>query len=236
MLSATKTAFNTASSAGLLPAFGWVLLVVMALSAGATGWAVHRWDKGAQALRDNAQLRADRAAAEKAYDDLLHKATKREQERVDDSLAYRQAAERMNTIAAQLERDRESNRTFFDAQRASLGALLRDRPDLRELHFGDDVLRHWNESNAGHAAGGAAGAAARPAGQPAPAVPGPAAGAQRPGAGSAGQPRRGREALPRLQKQQRIAAVGDRRVAGHRMAVVLHRGRSARPRRGAMPA
>ena len=212
--------------AGLLPAFGWTLLIVAVLTAGVTGWAVHRWDKGAEALRANKTLRQD-------IDLLTAAARELRQQGVDSALAYEQAAERLDAIAEQRETDREENRLFLERQRSALGTLLAQRPDLVPMHLGDDVLRHWNRGNQGGTAAPAA--APKPAGQPARAVPGAAAGQQRRGAGAAGQSRRGDRALPRLQEQPGQPAAGRGRMGSHRVELVLQRGGSGRPRRIGVP-
>lgn len=221
-----KAAFTATRSAGLLPAFGWALLIVAVLTAGTTGWAVHRWTKGAEAMRANKTLRKD-------IDELTAAARQLQQSAVDSAIAYDQATLRMDAIAAQRETDREENRLFFERQRTTLDALLAQRPDLVDLRLGDDVLRHWNRANQGPAATPAA--APQPAGQPARAVPGAAAGQQLRGAGAAGQPRRSGRAVPRLQEQPGQPTAGAGRVGGHRVALVLQRGGSGRPGRIGVP-
>src|SRR5690606_24037196 len=228
--------FKASSTAGTLPAFGWVLLGAVLVTALVTGWLVHGWDKGQQAIEANKALTAERDAANRAYDALLDKATKREQQRVDDDLARQQALDRLDAIAAKLEQEHEANRKYFDSQRRELGELLDRRPDLRDLRLGDDVLQHWNRSNAGPAADGAAGAAQRPAGEPTPAVPGAAAGGERSRQRPAGQPRPGGTALRPVSSAQRIAAARAGRMVGHRQDLVLRRGGSGRPRRVGVPA
>lgn len=226
IFSTSKGAFNASRSAGLLPAFGWTLLVVAVLTAGVTGWAVHRWDKGAEALRANKTLRKD-------ITELTAAARQLQQHGVDSAIAYDQAAGRLDAIAELRETDREENRLFLDRQRGALDTLLAQRPDLVPMHLGDDVLRHWNRGNQGPAP--AAPAAPQPAGQPARTVPGPSAGQQRRGAGAAGQSRRGDRALPRLQQQPGPSAAGNGRMGSHRVELVLQRGGSGRPRRIGVP-
>lgn len=228
MLSGLKTTFTTASSAGLLPAFGWALLLVAAFAASAAGWAVHRWDKGAQAIAENVTLKAQRSADAKAYHELLTEAKAGQQRNVDQAAEMRAASERMGAIATLLEKNLESNHAFAARQQDELVALLARRPDLRTQHLGGDVLQHWNKSNQG--AAGSSAAPAKPPGKPAHAMPGAASSTQRPGAGSTGESRRGDRAVSGLSIPQRVAGVSRRRVASHRLVLVLQRGGSTRPR------
>lgn len=140
---------------------------------------------------------------------------------VDSAIAYDQAAERLDTIATQLEADREANRNQFRAQAKELATLLAERPDLADQHLGADVLQHWNRSNARPGTSPATTPAAQPAGKPAAAMPGAATGQQRPRGLSAGQPRRRGSAVPRLREPQSGLAGHGGGVAGHRMALVL---------------
>ena len=222
----SKGAFNASRSAGLLPAFGWALLLVAVLTAGVTGWAVHRWDKGAEALRADKTLRKD-------IDELTAAARQLQQSGVDSAIAYDQATGRMDAIAVQRETDREENRLFLERQRTELDQLLLLRADLRALRVGAGVLHHWNQSNQGPATTPAA--TPKPAGQPARTVPGAAAGQQRRVPGAAGQPRRSGRAVPRLQGQPGQLAAGAGRVGGHRVALVLQRGGGGRPGRIGVP-
>lgn len=221
-----KAAFRATQSAGLLPAFGWALLIVALLSAGVSGYVMHRWDKGSEAMRANKTLRKD-------IDELTAAARQLQQHGVDSALAYDQAAQRLDAIAVQRETEREENRHFIQRQRSELDTLLSQRPDLVDLRLGPDVLRHWNKSNQGATPSPAA--TPKPAGKPARPVPGPAAGQQRRTSGAAGQPRRGDGAVPRLQEQQRQPAAGRGRVASHGVALVLQRGGSGRPGRVGVP-
>lgn len=138
-----------------------IIATVLALATGL--WAGDAWRQGRTAM---AQQKADRQAIE----DLKTTAETLRQHAVDASLAYDQASERMGAIAQQLETDREANRQFEQQQRAQLAQLLEARPGLRNVRVGADLLRHWQQSNAG-SAGAATAATASPASQPAHAVP-----------------------------------------------------------------
>lgn len=142
-----------------------LLAVVLALVTGL--WAGSAWREGRIAM---AQQKADRQAIE----DLKSTAEKLRQHAVDASLAYDQASERMGAIAQQLETDRDANRKFEQQQRAQLAQLLEARPDLRAVRVGPDLLRHWQQSNAG-SAGATTATTASPASQPAHPVPAAAA-------------------------------------------------------------
>lgn len=221
-----KAAFNASRSAGLLPAFGWTLLIVALLALVFGAWAGKRWEKGANAIAANKTLRKD-------IEELTEAARALQQHGVDSAIARDQAAERLDLIATQREDDREETRLFLETQRTQLGALLAKRPDLHDLRLGDDVLRHWNRGNEGPAASGPA--AAEPAGKPARPVPAAAAGQQRRGARADRQPRRSDGAVPRLQEQPGPLAAGAGRVGSHGVELVLQRGGSSRPRRIGVP-
>ena len=212
---------------------GWRLAVLLAVLALAGGlWGGDAWRKGQTAIEQNKTLKDDREADRKAIADLKETAEKLRQHGVDNALAYDQAMERMGAIAEQLEKDREANRQFEQQQRQALADLLADRPDLRDLRLGDDVLRHWQQSNQGRRGQGqpaTPAAAPAPAGKPAKAVPGAAGADKRRGASAAGEPRPGDRAVPRLQRSGRLVGAGDGRMAHHRMAVVLQGGGGNRP-------
>ena len=232
-MKALRLAFAGASNAGLLPAFGWTLLVVAALSLGAGGWAGMRWERGAAAMDKVDELRAQREADAQAYRELLTTAKGLQAHDVATSIASRNAADRMGALAASLEKTLETNRDFTARQHDALADLLDRRPDLRTLRLGSDVLQHWNRSNAGAAGNPAAPAAAGPAGQSANPVPAAPAREERPGAGSVGQPRSGGGAVSRLQRPHGQPAARARRMAAHRVGLVLqrHRGHGDRRRR-----
>lgn len=211
-LEALKRASTRSTVTGLLPVIGWalVLLLVAALLAGI--WAGNRWAEGKQAVQDRTELRT-------YIKELQIEVKHLRQTSADSAVSYRQAIARLDAIATLREEDRETNRLQADAVRASLDALLRARPDLRDGRAGADVLRHWRESNTRPAA--AKPAAARDSKQPAPAVPGSAAASQRPVGNVAGQPRPGRGAVPRLPEQHASADTGRDRVGSHRVGLVL---------------
>ena len=234
-----RTRYAAASAAGLLPAIGIAVLIAIALSAGLSGYVVHRWNKGTAAIAEAKQLKGEREADRKFIAELKDTAQKLRQHGVDQALAYQQANERMDAIAAQLEQDREANRQFDTLQRQSLEALVAARPDLRDVRLGDDFLQHWNRSNQGRDAEGQRAPAAAPAERPAkPArtVPRAAAGNQQRPAGAAGQPRPGDRAVSRLPGRQGFTHRGDGRVAGHGLGLVLQRGQGHGAQSGEVPA
>lgn len=233
-----RARYAAASAAGLLPAIGIAVLIAIALSAGLSGYVVHRWNKGTAAIEQNKNLKAERAAQEEFIAQLSATANHLRQHGVDQALAYQQATERMDAIAVKLEQDREANRQFDTLQRQSLEALVAARPDLRDLRLGDDFLRHWIQSNQGAAEEKRAPATA-PAGrarQPAKPVPGAAPAGKQRSAGAAGQPRPGDRAVSRLPGRQGFTHRGDGRVAGHRLGLVLQRGQGHGAQSGEVPA
>lgn len=167
----------------MIPGKLTALLALLALCIGL--WAGDAWRAGRVAVAQNKALLKQQADDRKTISDLQTAAAELRQHAVDATLAYQQASDRLNTIAQQLEQDREANRQFAQQQRDALATLAQARPDLRSLHLGPDVLRHWQQSNRGAPA--TAPAAADP-GQPAHAVPAAAAAGQRRGAGPDRQP------------------------------------------------
>lgn len=177
------------------------LLLTLAAVTGVGIWAGNRWAEGSQAIKDR---KAQAAALEQLRGDTAELRA----QAADIAVQSYLASQRLNDIADKLELDRESQRKFDQEQRTALATLLRHRPDLRDGHAGDDVLQHWNRSNAGARAEPAA---AADAGQPAAAVPAATAGEQRPVGDAAGEPRPGGGAIPRLPQQPGRA---DHRCAG----------------------
>ena len=218
--------FKIASSAGLLPAIGWAVLGTAIVSGVTIGWGMHRWDKGAEALKENKTLQKDIA-------DLNTAAKNLQQHAVDDAVAYKLAADRMNGIALALENQNAANESFFRTQSRSLVTLLRVRPDLSVAHLGPDVLQHWNESNQGSSIATPA-AASSPAGKPANTVPGAPAGSKRPPKRSDGKPRPGGGAVSQLRQHHGGVAIERGRVAGDRVGLVLQSGRCGGCRRQRM--
>lgn len=167
-LEALKRASTRSTVTGLLPVIGWalVLLLVAALLAGI--WAGNRWAEGRQAVQDRTELRT-------YIKELQIEVKHLRQTSADSAVSYHQAIARLDAIATLREEDREANRLQAEAVRASLDALLRARPDLRDGRAGADVLRHWRESNTRPSTKPAA---TNDSKQPAPAVPGSAAASQ----------------------------------------------------------
>ena len=189
--------------------------VVAALAAAAGVLAGIRWERGTQAIATVDERDRQLAALQQAAIDLRDRG-------VENTAAYRAAADRMGGIAAQLERDRVENKQFVDRQRSALADLLAKRPDLRDVDVGTDVMQHWNRSNQGPR-GRSGTAPAGPAGKPANAVPGASAPAVLRPAGAAVQPRPSDGAVPRLQGAEREPAAGGGRVGTDGMGLVLPR-------------
>ena len=192
----------------------WALVAVAAMivSGALAGlWAGNRWAEGQHAIDRNRELRA-------TTERLVGQIQQLHQHGADAVLAYDQASQRLDLIAQQQERDREANRRFREAIRADLDQLLEVRPDLRGLRLGNDVLQHWNRGNAGPAAPPAAAGDQR---QPAAAVPAASASNERPGIHSAGQPRPGDRAVPRLPIEQGGIERGGTHVGGNGLDLVL---------------
>ncbi|KAF1692746.1 hypothetical protein CSC62_14015 [Pseudoxanthomonas jiangsuensis] len=206
----TDTALAPAK-AQLLPwVLGGIVLAILA-AAGAGLWAGNRWAAGQHAIEESRELRATAQQQATRITELRELAT-------DATLAYDQAAQRLDLITEQLEKDRESNRAHREAMRADLARLLAARPDLRDGRAGDDVLQHWNRSNAGQPT---AGAAAADSAEPAAAVPDAAGGTGRSLGNPAGEPRPGGRAVPRLQERQDGADRGGAGVVGDGVGLVL---------------
>lgn len=203
--------------------FGWRITVAAALFALILGiWGGNAWRKGQTAIAQAKDLKAQRDADRKAIADLTAAAQQLRQHAVDGALAYQQAAERINAIAADLERDRETNRQFAAQQQQALAALAAARPDLRGLRLGADVLQHWQQSNQGADPERApAPAPAGATGQPAHPVPAAPRAGQRRGAGLDRQSRPGDGPVPRLQRARAVAGANDGRVAAHGQGLVL---------------
>lgn len=218
-----RTAIATARTSGLLPAIGWTILIVGVIAFAAGLWGGYEWRKGRDAIADAVALKAQQRADRQLITELHAAATAAAQRDADNAAAYREAAARLGAIASELETTNARNRAHAALQRQELAALLRRNPDLARVDVGPDVLRHWNRSNQGATRG----AGTAPAGdrqQPADAVPGRAA----PGSGQqpadpAGQPRRERRDLPRVQGRQGRADPRHGRMGAHRVALVLRR-------------
>lgn len=199
-------------SADILKKYGLLLLALLIVVIALGGiWVGKQWATGAQAIQERAE--------QKQYiQDLADEIDRLQVFGAGMAINYADAVERLGEISQQQEDDREANRKHFRTQRAALEHLLRKRPDLGVERAGTDVLQHWNRSNAGPAAG------ATPAGaavEPDAAVPGAAAGAERPVGNAVGQSRSGDRAVPRLPSGKEESDQCGKRVAGNRLAVVL---------------
>lgn len=214
-----KRASTRSALTGLLPVLGWALIVLLVVALIGGIWAGNRWAEGKQAIKDRTELTTYIRQMQVEVKQLR-------QISADDAVSYRQAIARLDAIAVQRENDRETNRLQAAAVQASLDALLRARPDLRDGRAGDDVLRHWRESNTRPTAKPAA--SEHPA-EPAPAVSRPAAAAERPVGHAARQSRPGRGAVPRLPKQPAPAGASRGRVGSDSMGVVLQGTGAGRP-------
>ena len=213
-------------STGLLPVFGYALLLALLVGLSAGGFVAWKWKSGAAAISQNKELKANAAEWKRIAEEQRQIAS-------DNALQFQAALNRLGEISQGREDDRETLRQFMESQRSELQKLFAADPALRSVDAGPDFLRHWNKGNAGPAA---APATTEPAGQPAPAVPGTPAGTQQQPVRPGSEPRRSDGAVPRLPQQPRAAAAGGGRVAGHRVALVLHGGKAGRHRHGRMSA
>lgn len=161
-------------------ALAWGAVVAVALSAGTFATGVHLgrgWERGKRAQLDVAALGEQIAAFSAA---LAITAT-------DNQAASASLAAIARSTADEL----DAKRIAADHAARDLDRALAARPDLDAVRVGADILRAWNQGNAGDDTGSAAGAAepdqagARHGDD---AVPAPAAGSRRQGADSAAQP------------------------------------------------
>lgn len=213
-------------STGLLPVFGYALLIAFGLGLLGGGYIAWKWKAGSAAIKENKQLRVDAGEWERI-------AKEQRQVASDQAIQFKAAVQRLDSISQDREDDRETIRQFVATQRSELQRLFDENAELRAIDAGPEFLRHWNKANAGP---GAATPATKPAAEPKATVPGPTSSTQRPPIRPGDEPRRSDRALPRLSKQQRQDDRGRRRMAGDRLAVVLHGGEADRHRRGRMPA
>lgn len=198
-----------------LAVWGIAAIAVMIVAGVLAGlWAGNRWAEGQHAIERNRELHATAKR-------LTGQIEKLHQHSADAVLAYDQAAQRLDLIAQEQERDRETNRRFREGVRADLEQVLEARPDLRGLRLGTDVLQHWNRGNAGPTATPAAAGDSR---QPAAAVPAAAPGRRRQGLDAAGQPRPGDRAVPRLPHGQGRVEPRGTQLGGNGVGLVLPRG------------
>ncbi|QHB72922.1 hypothetical protein [Stenotrophomonas sp. 364] len=122
----------------------------LALVAAVLGfWAGTRWSQGAKARHEQARQQAYIVQLQRDVDRLRANS-------VQALMDYAAAAGRLDDIADALEQDREQTRLHAERQRTSLAALLDSQPRLRSQPAGDDLLQHWNRSNAGRATAPAA--------------------------------------------------------------------------------
>ena len=204
-------------STGLLPVFGYALVAALLLGLGVGGFVAWKWTAGAQALEENAQLRADAKQWAQIADQQRKNTT-------EQAAAIDAAIGRLNAISQGREDDREAIRKFAEQLSVSLEKVGAANPALRDLDLGADFLRHWNEANAGP---GAAAPAAGAAGEPGAAVPAAPSRDQRQPAGDPGTARQGGGALSRLSQRERAPDRDSARMASNGMELVLQ-GRSSR--------
>jgi hypothetical protein len=160
---------STASTAAS-PAKGVLAALFVACCVGGGGWVGYVLKDSATAVQEVIQLREEREQYRHDIKALTETADELRQHAIDAMLAHDQAAQRLDAVAAQLETTLERDRKFDAEQRKALDALLGQRPDLRALRLGHDVLQHWNRSNHGADAATSA-AGSQPAGKPQGAVP-----------------------------------------------------------------
>ena len=223
-----RALFGTARTSGLLPAIGWLVLIVGVLAFGSGLWGGYEWRKGRDAITDAAALRQQQQDDRKHFEELRGLAQAASQRDVNNAAAYRDAAARLGAIASELESTNATNRRFSLEQSQRLAALLRNRPDLSAVDIGADGLRIWNESNQG-AAGGAAPAGTGDRGRTDGTVPGAAGSKRRAPAQPAGQPSGGRGALPRMRGGKVGAVACGAGTTAHRMGLVLRCAGGGRP-------
>lgn len=223
-----RTLYGNARTSGLLPAIGWLLLVV-GLAAFASGlWGGYEWRKGRDAIVDAAALRQQQSDARKQLEELRGLAQKASQRDANNAAAYRDAAARIGAIASELESTNAKNRRFSLEQSQQMAALLRSRPDLSAVDIGADGLRIWNQSNQG-AAGGTAPAGTGDRGRTDGAMPGAAGSKRRTPAQPAGQPSGSRGAVPRMRVGKVGAVTCNAGTAADRLGLVLRCAGSGRP-------
>ncbi|WP_296280578.1 hypothetical protein [Pseudoxanthomonas sp.] len=208
--------------AGLLPAFGWALLVAFVVGAVVSGGLVWKWKEGQAAIEENAQLRMDA----KAWQDAAQAGRA---ESVTQMAQLRQATQRLGEISQGREDDREDLRQLVRAQAAALDALRAAHPGWAGIDLGPDFVRHWNQANSGRAS--ATPAAAEHSGEPSPAVPAASDAGRSPADPDPAAARPGSGAVPGLQERQVPSGSGGDRVGGHGLALVLP-GREGRRRAG----
>ena len=215
-----RALFGTARTSGLLPAIGWLVLIVGVLAFGSGLWGGYEWRKGRDAIADAAALRQQQSDDRKQLEELRGLAQAASQRDVNNAAAYRDAAARLGAIASDLESTNAKNRRFSLEQSQQMAALLRSRPDLSAVDIGADGLRIWNQSNQG-AAGGAAPAGTGDRDRTDGAVPGAAGSKRRAPAQPAGQPSGGRGAIPRMRGGKVGTLACGEGAAAHRLGLVL---------------
>ncbi len=189
-------------STGLLPVFGYALLVAAVAGFVAGAIVAWKWKSSASAISQNAQLRADIKAWESV-------AREQRQVTADQVVAFGAALGRLNTISQGREDDREENRKWLESRKGERSRVHAAAPALADLDLGPEFLRHWNATNAGP---GATVPAALDPTEPGADVSGAADGHGFQSDGNPGAARHRGSHVPRLPEQQ---APADRR--GHRM-------------------
>ncbi|MEF2154665.1 hypothetical protein V3390_00185 [Luteimonas sp. FXH3W] len=204
------------------------LLLALALGAASGGYASYKWMSGKVERAERRLLEKERDDAVDAVRQVSDAAEALRADAAAASIRRQEAARRMESIANQLETQRHAIEKFQQQQKQSLESLLRQHPDLRYLDLGDDILRHWNQSNKGAATGSGSAPATTPAKRDA------AVSALAPGcgvlvAGTARQPRCGHGGLPRLPGDTRGAGRVGPGVAGNGTSLVLLRAQAHQP-------
>jgi hypothetical protein len=194
---------NLSAGLGVARWSRWLLTmgVVAACCLGVGLWAGVRWERGAQALSELQDTRAQIGAQQNQIEALHTAALEIRDNAVNAAQDYRTAAMRMEDIAnAYALHDQTRLRALDRALDEARAPLLRDRADLWACDIGQQLLDHWNRAARGPGAASAAAAAAADPADAAGAVRSAAPGDRQPGAGAAGEPRPTDGGAPRLRQ------------------------------------
>ena len=144
----------------------WGLLaVLLALLLGIGGgwWVGDSLQEGQQAKAEVKQANQDNAALNDSLQKAHATVLAQRQAVADSSKAMEDAIKRLDKINLETARERDETRKQFASIRADMQHALANRPDLRDVRVGSELLDVWNAANRGQAdagpAGGAAGAA-----------------------------------------------------------------------------